>query len=91
MTDQITYSKSGATIFEGAGVEIFRLTAIASGLDLYAKTKILPNRAWTPMAMLRVATMATGTRYKRGQYAQAATDIRAVVAKMREDIPVNIK
>jgi hypothetical protein len=87
MTDQITHS-SGATIFEGSAVEVFRLLAIAQGLDLYAKTKMRPNRLWTPGAMLRNATAATGNTYKRGQYGQAAADIRAVVERMRESVPV---
>jgi hypothetical protein len=91
MPDQITHTESGATIFEGSAVEVFRLLAFASGLDLYAKTKIIPNRMWTPMRMLRIAEEATGKTYKRGQYAQAAADIRVAVKKLRETVPVVTK
>lgn len=86
MTDRITTTANGTTIFEGSGVEAFRLLAIASGLELYAKTKIKPNRAWTPTAMLRNASMATGKPYRRGAYYEAAADIRKVVDEMRSKI-----
>ena len=89
MTDQITHSQSGAIIFEGSAIEVLRLVAIAQELDLYAKTKIRPNCMWmAPAELLRNATEATGNTYKRGQYAQAAADVRAAVDQMRETIPV---
>lgn len=86
MTDRITTTKNGTTIYEGSGIEAFRLIAIASGLELYAKTKMKPNRDWTPTAMLRNASMATGKSYRRGAYCEAAADIRKVVNEMRKNI-----
>lgn len=85
MTDRITTS-AGGTIYEGAGIEAFRLLVIAQGLELYAKTRMLPNRAYTPTAMLQNATVATGKRYKRGQYVEAAADLRIVVEGLRSKI-----
>lgn len=61
------------TTFNGpAGVSIFRATALASGLRLYAKTGMKPNRAWTPTAMLKTAESITGLKFKRGEYEKAA-------------------
>ena len=88
MTDRITTTSSGATIFEGSGIEMYRLTVIASALDLYAKTGIKANTAYTPTAMLRNATMATGVKYRRGQYREAAADLRRVVEDMRSKVEI---
>lgn len=67
-------------------LEVFRLLVIAQALELYAKTGIKANTAYTPTAMLRNATMATGKCYKRGQYYEAAADIRQVVDSLRSKI-----
>jgi hypothetical protein len=58
-----------------AQVELYRAVVIKHGLLLYAKTKMKPNSAWTPSAMLKAAASITGTPYKRGQYVQAAQDL----------------
>lgn len=55
---------------------------IASALTLYAKTGLKPNRAYTPTNMLKAATDITGKTYKRGQYQQAADDIRQKVKEI---------
>lgn len=88
MTDRITTTRSGATVFEGSGIEMYRLTVIASALDLYAKTGMKANKAYTPTAMLRNATMATGVEYRRGQYREAAADLRKLVAQMRSRVEI---
>lgn len=63
-------------IFSGkAGVDTYRAIAIRSGLRLYIKCGMKPNRAWTPTNMLRVAGQITGNVYKRGQYEQAIADL----------------
>lgn len=86
MADRITTRASGATVFEGSGIEAYRLLVIASALELYGKTGIKANTAYTPTAMFRNATAATGKRYKRGQYFEAAADLRKVVENMRSRI-----
>ena len=49
------------TMFVGkSGVDTFRAIALRSGLSLYAKTGMKPNRAWTPTKMLKVAGTITG-------------------------------
>ena len=55
---------------------IFQAIVIRQGLAFYAKTKMKPNRAWTPSTMLRAAERITGQRYKRGEYLKAAEDLR---------------
>lgn len=57
----------------------YRALVIASALSLYAKTGMRVNRAYTPAAMLKAASGITGKAYKRGQYQQAATDLREFV------------
>jgi hypothetical protein len=58
-------------------VQIYRATAIASALRLYAKTKIQMNRAYTPTSMLKAASEITGQTFKRGQYLEAAAALKA--------------
>jgi hypothetical protein len=38
--------------------------------------------------MLRNATMATGVKYRRGQYRAAAADLRRVVEDMRSKVAI---
>jgi hypothetical protein len=85
MTSYIERTAS-CTMFAGrAAVSVFQALSLASGMDLYAKTGMRPNRAWTPTAMLRTAGSMTDKTYKRGQYAQASADLRAMVSKLRDD------
>jgi hypothetical protein len=68
-------------------VALFRATAIASGLRLYAKTGMKPNRAWSPTAMLAAATGITGKKYKRGEHQKAADDIKLWADTMSAALP----
>lgn len=74
MRDSITYDDKGqARTFSGEGaVNVFAMAALASGLRLYAKTRMLPNRAWTPKAMMAAATYHTGQTFKARDYIGAA-------------------
>lgn len=60
-----------------AGVATYQAIALKHGLALYAKAGIKPNRAWTPTAMLRLASHITGQAFKRGQYQQAIDALEA--------------
>lgn len=77
-----------ATFTGEHGVGAFVATALASGLRLYAKTGMRPNRAWTPTAMLRKAESLTGQKFKRGEYIKAADALKvwadAEAAKARD-------
>ena len=68
--------------------QISRFIAITlkSGLRLYDKTGMKPNRSWTPSAMLKKATEFTGVEYKRGQYELAATHIDEMLEGKRVKI-----
>ena len=75
------------TTSTGNGVNVYVLTALASGLKLYAKTGMKPNIAWTPTAMLAKASELTGQKFKRGQYMEAA---KACKAKADEIAPAAV-
>jgi hypothetical protein len=85
----IIYDKGGQAVsFVGPdAVQLFRAASLASGLKLYAKTKIKPNRAWTPTAMLCAAAEITLKTYSRGEYLQAAADLTIWVNEMRAALP----
>ena len=66
-----------ATVYEGKlEVQKFRALAIASALDLYARTGMKANRAYTPSNMMRVAKEITGKTFKARDYTGAATALR---------------
>lgn len=77
-----------AVSFNGpAAVNVFAMKVLASGLRLYAKTGMKPNRMYTPKAMLETATKYTGKAYKRGQYEQAAQDLTELAATSAQNLP----
>lgn len=60
------------TAFTGkAGVDTFIAISLKSGLSLYAKTGMRPNRMWTPKAMMAKASEITGQKFKARDYAGA--------------------
>lgn len=86
--DRIEYDEKGqARAFVGRGaVEVYRAAAIASGLRLYAKTGMRPNRAYTPSAMMRAARGITGRTFKARDYEGAASALSAWVQEEKERI-----
>lgn len=85
----VTISASGAAMFTGPdGVGLFRAIALRSGLKMYAKCGMKPNRAWTPTVMLKMATSITGKTYKRGHYEQAVADLHVWIETMKSAIPI---
>jgi hypothetical protein len=87
----ISLNEAGPTTFSGPdGVSVFRALVLASGLRLYAQTKILPNKSYTPTNMLRAATGMTGTKYKRGEYIRAADDLKRLADNLRIKIAQEI-
>lgn len=77
MTNIIIHDREGgSTVFSGRqAIEVFRCTALASGLRMYDRHKMIPNRAYTPKRMLSTASAITGKGYKRGEYERAAADL----------------
>lgn len=47
---------------------IYQALALAAGLRLYAKTRIKPNRAWTPKGMRETAERITGRKFQARDY-----------------------
>ena len=71
------------------GMKVYTALVVASGLRLYAKTKMRPNRAYTPTAMLAKANELTGHVYRRGQYeaaAQALTELADRLAPIAREL-----
>ncbi len=57
------------TTFAGtAGVATYQAIALKHGIKLYAKTKMKPNRMWTPTAMKALAEHITGRGFRRGDW-----------------------
>lgn len=79
---------SGASVYSGReAVNVFGAITVASALDLYAKTGMRVNRAYTPTAMLAAVERYTGRKFKRGQYAEAAAHLREWARAVRAGIP----
>jgi hypothetical protein len=64
--------------FTGAQVSTYVVIVIKNAIDLYLKTGMKANRAYTPTNMLRTAGYYTGKQYKRGQLKQARDDLAAL-------------
>lgn len=85
----ITYDKDGnATTFVGPeAVNVFAMAVLASGLRLYAKTGMLPNRAYTPKRMMAAAlSYLGGQKFKARDYIGAADALSAKVQAEKERI-----
>lgn len=71
--NHIEQHASGGMSFVGPdAVKVYQATVIASGLRLYAKCGIKPNRAYTPSAMMAMATALKGGKFKARDYLTAA-------------------
>ena len=54
----------------------YQALVIAKALELYARTGIKANRAYTPTAMMRMATKITGKTFRPRDYLPAAQALR---------------
>ena len=88
MNSQIDYRTNSGTSFVGPdAVAFYRATVIAGGLRLYAKTGMQPNRAYTPRAMMRVASEITGKKFKARDYIGAADALKVWADTMKAALP----
>ena len=70
------------TTFAGkAGVATYQALVLKSGLKLYAKAGIVPNRAWTPGRMMKLAAHITGKKFKARDYLGAVAALEAWLAE----------
>lgn len=87
---EIVVHEGGGMTFSGDGVRLYQAIALRSGLMMYAKCRMKPNRAWTPTAMLRaVEAILPGKHYRRGEYDRAAADLTFWINEMRDAIPIS--
>ncbi len=87
MKDSIHHYGRGGVSFSGPNaVEVFRSLSLASGLKLYASAKILPNRMWTPSAMMKAASQITGKQFKPRDYEGAAKALQKWAEALRATI-----
>jgi hypothetical protein len=56
----ITANDGGVTFAGPIATRLYQVTAIKRALELYAKSKIMVNRAYTPKNMLATAGALTG-------------------------------
>jgi hypothetical protein len=70
-------TSKGGTTFTGRGIDVYRCLAIASALELYARTGMKVNRSYTPKAMMAAAAQITGRTFKTRDYREAAKALRA--------------
>ena len=76
--NHIEASPGGGTSFVGPdAVKVYQATVIGSALRLYAKCGLKVNRAYTPSAMMKVATALTGKTFKARDYLGAADALKA--------------
>jgi hypothetical protein len=86
--DSFIQSGAGGTTFAGPdSVALYRATVLRSALQLYARTGMKPNRAYTPTRMLRTAEAITHKKYKRGEYQRAANDLKIWCDTMSAALP----
>ena len=84
----IGVSKGQCTSFVGPDATNYvRAELLASSLRLYAKCGMRPTRMVGPTQMLQMATSYTGKKYKRGQYEQAADDVKKWANEMKAALP----
>lgn len=81
MDNKITYTEDGhAQSFVGPeAVNVFAMAVLASGLRLYAKTGMKPNRMYTPKNMMAAAEQHLGKKFKARDYLGAADALEARV------------
>lgn len=75
------------TTFTGSAVNVFAAITIAKALDIYAKTGMRVNRAYTPSNMMAMAKKVTGQKLKARDYTGAAQALRDWAATQKADAP----
>lgn len=76
------------TSFNGPdAVNVYAMTVLASGLRMYAKTGMRPNRAYTPKAMMAAAERHTGRKFKARDYEGAAQALKEAADALAASLP----
>jgi hypothetical protein len=89
MTESYIEAGAGHTTFVGPDATmLFAAVAIKGAINLYVKTGMRANRAYTPTAMRAAASRITGKPYKRTELAKAAADLQIWCDAMKAALPV---
>lgn len=64
------------TTFTGSAVNVYAAIVVAKGLEVYEKTGMKVNRAYTPKNMMTMAAKVTGKKFKARDYLGAAAALR---------------
>lgn len=64
------------TTIDSEHIPAYQALVIEQGLRLYAATGMRPNRAYTPTAMMRMASHITGKKFKARDYLGAAEALK---------------
>lgn len=87
MVNRIEHFSNGGVSFSGPkAVNVYVCTALALALEMYAKHKIMMNRAYTPKNMIAAAERETGLKFKPRDYLDAAKALREVKAKFLAEV-----
>ena len=81
--DSIKVSADGGSVFAGRGVLVFQAITIAKALEMYSKTKMIPNRLYTPTKMMSFAKEVTGAKLKSRDYVGGAAALMDWARKER--------
>lgn len=65
---------------KAAEVQAYQCLVVAKALELYAKTGVQVNRAYTPRRMMETASQLTGQKFRPRQYEAAAAALREMVS-----------
>jgi hypothetical protein len=91
MNDSHIEVGTGHTTFVGEdATRLFAAMTVRNAINLYVKTGLCMNRAYTPTNMRAFVTNITGKRYKRGKaaLAQATLDLTQWIEAMKAAMPV---
>jgi hypothetical protein len=94
MTEKESFVEVGGghTTFVGPDATLlFAAAALRSAINLYVKTGLKANRAYTPSNMLAAASRITGKPYKRGGLKRASADLDLWIDAMKAAMPIERK
>ena len=83
----VIHEGGGFTMVGKDAVAMYRVTALARAILLYAKTGMIPTRGMTITKMLVAATGVTNKKYKRGQFQEAYNDLMTWQRTMKAALP----
>jgi uncharacterized metal-binding protein len=85
----ITFSSGGSVSFVGEdATNLYRVTLLKTGLNLYKKSGIILTRGLTITRMMQMASDVTKKKYKRTQIDMAIQDLQEWCEAMKCAMPI---